>query len=56
MVSTARARPRACAPATAEVAAMSCELGWNGSSPDIAAAFLRVRLRLDGARFVGLSS
>jgi hypothetical protein len=35
-------------PASEEEAAMSCALGANGSAPDIAAAFLRVRLRRDG--------
>jgi hypothetical protein len=33
---------------------MSCELGWDGSSPDIAASFLRVRLRRDGHDVAGL--
>jgi hypothetical protein len=55
-VSTARASLRPCAPATAEEAAISCERGWDGRSPDIAAAFLRVRLRRDGFLVVGSCS
>jgi hypothetical protein len=42
------ATAEACAPATAKEAAMSCERGGDGRSPDIAASFLRVRLRRDG--------
>jgi hypothetical protein len=34
---------------------MSCELGRDGSSHDIAATFLRVRLRRDGCEASGLS-
>jgi len=33
---------------------MSCALGRDGSAPDIAAAFLRVRLRRDGWEGSGL--
>ena len=47
-VRTARARPRPCASAPAKEAAMSCDLGRDGGSPDIAAAALRARLRRDG--------
>jgi hypothetical protein len=53
---TARTRPRPCAPAPAEEAAMSRERGGDGRSPDIAAAFLGVRLRRDGFRVVGSSA
>jgi len=33
---------------------MSCERGWNGRSPDIAASFLRVRLQRDDLEVAGL--
>jgi len=35
-------------PVTAVAGGMSCALGKDGCAPDIAAAFLRVRLRRDG--------
>jgi hypothetical protein len=35
---------------------MSCELGSDGSSADIAVAFLRVRLRRYGFQIVGACS
>jgi hypothetical protein len=35
---------------------MSCALGRDGSAPDIAAAFLKVRLRRDGWKVVGACS
>jgi hypothetical protein len=55
-MNTARARPRPCALAPAEEAAMSCALGRDGSAPDITAAFLRVRLQRDGFRIFGSCS
>jgi hypothetical protein len=35
---------------------MSGALGWDGSAPDIAASFLKVRLRRDGLMLVGCRS